>query len=99
MSQQISFQTFSESAAENYESYFVPAIGAPLAAHLVESQRFVAASACWMSRVGQASSRGMHSSVSATVEELLASTAMPGCSPSPAPPHRARRIRLVRCQR
>jgi ubiquinone/menaquinone biosynthesis C-methylase UbiE len=36
MSQQISFETFSESAAENYERYFVPAIGAPLAADLVE---------------------------------------------------------------
>jgi hypothetical protein len=36
MSQEISFETFSGSAAENYELYFVPAIGAPLAADLVE---------------------------------------------------------------
>jgi ubiquinone/menaquinone biosynthesis C-methylase UbiE len=36
MSQQISFTTFSGTAAENYERYFVPAIGAPLAADLVE---------------------------------------------------------------
>jgi ubiquinone/menaquinone biosynthesis C-methylase UbiE len=36
MSQQISFETFSGNAAENYERYFVPAIGAPLAADLVE---------------------------------------------------------------
>ena len=36
MPPQISSQTFSESAAENYERYFVPAIGAPLAADLVE---------------------------------------------------------------
>jgi ubiquinone/menaquinone biosynthesis C-methylase UbiE len=34
--QEISFRTFSESAAENYERYFVPAIAAPLAADLVE---------------------------------------------------------------
>lgn len=32
----ISFETFSGSTAENYERYFVPAIGAPLAADLVE---------------------------------------------------------------
>jgi ubiquinone/menaquinone biosynthesis C-methylase UbiE len=36
MSQQISFETFSGSAAENYERYFVPAIGGPLAAQLVD---------------------------------------------------------------
>ena len=36
MTYQNSIQTFSESAAENYERYFVPAIGAPLAADLVE---------------------------------------------------------------
>jgi SAM-dependent methyltransferase len=36
MPPQISFQTFSATAAENYECYFVPAIGAPLAADLVE---------------------------------------------------------------
>ena len=36
MSRQISFETFSGSAAENYERYFVPAIGAPLAADLVD---------------------------------------------------------------
>jgi ubiquinone/menaquinone biosynthesis C-methylase UbiE len=36
MSQQASFTTFAGTAAENYERYFVPAIGAPLAADLVE---------------------------------------------------------------
>jgi hypothetical protein len=36
MSQQISFETFSGSAAANDERCFVPAIGAPLAADLVE---------------------------------------------------------------
>jgi ubiquinone/menaquinone biosynthesis C-methylase UbiE len=36
MSHDISFERFSGSAAENYELYFVPAIGAPLAADLVE---------------------------------------------------------------
>jgi ubiquinone/menaquinone biosynthesis C-methylase UbiE len=34
--QQISFETYRGSAPENYERYFVPAIGAPLAADLVE---------------------------------------------------------------
>jgi ubiquinone/menaquinone biosynthesis C-methylase UbiE len=36
VSREISFETFSGSAAENYERYFVPAIGAPLAADLVD---------------------------------------------------------------
>ena len=36
MAQQISFETYRGNAAENYERYFVPAIGAPLAADLVE---------------------------------------------------------------
>jgi ubiquinone/menaquinone biosynthesis C-methylase UbiE len=36
MTEQISFQTFRGSPAENYERYFVPAIGAPLAAELVD---------------------------------------------------------------
>lgn len=36
VSREISFETFSGTAAENYERYFVPAIGAPLAADLVE---------------------------------------------------------------
>jgi ubiquinone/menaquinone biosynthesis C-methylase UbiE len=36
VSRKISFETFSGSAAENYERYFVPAIGAPLAEDLVE---------------------------------------------------------------
>jgi ubiquinone/menaquinone biosynthesis C-methylase UbiE len=36
VSRQISFETFSGTAADNYERYFVPAIGAPLAADLVE---------------------------------------------------------------
>ena len=36
MTQQISFETYSGNAAENYERYFVPAIGAALAADLVE---------------------------------------------------------------
>jgi ubiquinone/menaquinone biosynthesis C-methylase UbiE len=36
MSRQISFETFSGSAAENYERYFLPAIGAPLATDLVD---------------------------------------------------------------
>ena len=29
-------KTYAQSAAENYERYFVPVIGAPVAAHLVE---------------------------------------------------------------
>src|SRR5919206_4406405 len=36
MAQEISFDTYAASAAENYERYFVPAIGAPLASELVE---------------------------------------------------------------
>jgi SAM-dependent methyltransferase len=36
LSREISFERFSGSAAENYERYFVPAIGAPLATDLVE---------------------------------------------------------------
>lgn len=36
VSRKISFETYSASAAENYERYFVPTIGAPLAADLVE---------------------------------------------------------------
>ena len=36
MAQKISFETYRGSAAENYERYFVPAIGAPLASDLVE---------------------------------------------------------------
>ena len=88
MSQEISFETFSGSAAENYELYFVPAIGAPLAADLVELAA-LRPGACWMSRAGPASSHGTHSSTSATVEEWLAPTSMPGCSPSPAPLYRA----------
>lgn len=35
VSQQISFETYRGSAAENYEKYFVPVIGAPLAADLI----------------------------------------------------------------
>jgi ubiquinone/menaquinone biosynthesis C-methylase UbiE len=35
MTQQISFETYSRDSAQNYERYFVPAIGAPLAADLV----------------------------------------------------------------
>jgi ubiquinone/menaquinone biosynthesis C-methylase UbiE len=36
MAQQISFETYRGDAPENYECYFVPAIGAPLAADLIE---------------------------------------------------------------
>jgi ubiquinone/menaquinone biosynthesis C-methylase UbiE len=36
MAQQISFETYRGSAAENYDRYFVPAIGAPLAADLID---------------------------------------------------------------
>jgi ubiquinone/menaquinone biosynthesis C-methylase UbiE len=36
MAQQISFETYGGNAAENYERYFVPTIGAPLAADLVD---------------------------------------------------------------
>jgi ubiquinone/menaquinone biosynthesis C-methylase UbiE len=36
MSQKMFFETLSASAAENYERYFVPVIGAPLAADLIE---------------------------------------------------------------
>ena len=36
MAQKISFETYRGGAAENYERYFVPAIGAPLASELVE---------------------------------------------------------------
>jgi ubiquinone/menaquinone biosynthesis C-methylase UbiE len=36
MTQQISFETYRGNAAENYERYFVPTIGAPLAADLVD---------------------------------------------------------------
>ena len=36
MTQQISFETHRGNAAENYERYFVPSIGAPLAAELVD---------------------------------------------------------------
>jgi ubiquinone/menaquinone biosynthesis C-methylase UbiE len=36
MSRQISFETYRGNAAENYERYFVPAIGAPLAGDLVD---------------------------------------------------------------
>ena len=36
MSQQISFETYHGSAPENYEKYFVPIIGRPLAADLVD---------------------------------------------------------------
>ena len=35
MAQQISFETYRGNAAENYERYFVPSIGGPLAAELV----------------------------------------------------------------
>lgn len=37
MSRQISFETYGGNAAENYERYFVPAIGAPLASDLVDA--------------------------------------------------------------
>ena len=37
MSQQVSFKTFSGSAAENYERYFVPVIPVPLAADLMQT--------------------------------------------------------------
>lgn len=37
MSQQSYFEAFSGSAPENYQRYFVPAIGAPLAADLIEA--------------------------------------------------------------
>ena len=37
MSRQISFETYGVNAAENYERYFVPAIGAPLASDLVDA--------------------------------------------------------------
>jgi hypothetical protein len=36
MAQQISFETYRGNAAENYERYFVPTIGAPLAAELID---------------------------------------------------------------
>jgi ubiquinone/menaquinone biosynthesis C-methylase UbiE len=36
MSQQISFENYPENAAENYERYFVPTIGMPLATELVD---------------------------------------------------------------
>ena len=36
MAQQISFETYRGNAAENYERYFVPSIGGPLAAELVD---------------------------------------------------------------
>jgi ubiquinone/menaquinone biosynthesis C-methylase UbiE len=36
MAQVVSFETYSENAAENYERYFVPTIGRPLATDLVE---------------------------------------------------------------
>jgi SAM-dependent methyltransferase len=36
MAQEISFERYGGTAAENYERYFVPAIGAPLASELVE---------------------------------------------------------------
>jgi len=35
MSQQVSFRQYSGTAAENYQRYFVPAIGAPVAAYLL----------------------------------------------------------------
>jgi ubiquinone/menaquinone biosynthesis C-methylase UbiE len=37
MSREISFETYGGNAAENYERYFVPAIGAPLASDLVDA--------------------------------------------------------------
>ena len=37
MSHQISFETYRGNAAENYERYFVPAIGAPLASDLIDA--------------------------------------------------------------
>ncbi len=36
MTQQISYETYSGGPAANYERYFVPAIGAPLATDLIE---------------------------------------------------------------
>lgn len=40
MTRQISFQTYTSAPAVNYEQYFVPAIGAPLADDLVELAAF-----------------------------------------------------------
>ena len=69
LSREISFERFSGSAAENYERYFVPAIGAPLATDLVELAALSPGSACWMSPAEPEWWRGTLSSASATVEE------------------------------
>jgi hypothetical protein len=58
-SQRLFGKGFSGTAPENYERYFVPAIGAPFAADLVELAAFSSGSAFWTWRAGRASSHAL----------------------------------------
>ncbi|MDP8961336.1 MAG: hypothetical protein M3N32_06970 [Actinomycetota bacterium] len=53
--QTATYETYAGSAPENYERYFVPAIGEPIARDLINAADLRAASASWTSPAARGS--------------------------------------------
>jgi hypothetical protein len=74
-------EAYGGSAPENYERFFVPAIGPPWQRISFASPRFVRANGYWTLLVALVLSRGSHHSGSVPPGLLLGLTSTPACCP------------------